>query len=247
MFSLLAVQYAIDRNDSKLADSILKSISPEIKESPLYRNQYGRYLLLTQQYEEALPYLKGAYESEPSFFHLSQVNNAYLGLLKPEEAISYIDKHLEVTPDDALAKMLKADVLMWTKPDEAIEEYKRLLITYPKNAVAMNNVAWLYMQKDDYNMARTYALQAVDLFPKNANFLDTLALTYLKEKDFTTASSLLKVAVENNPSDINVYFNYAESLYGQGKSGDAVATLKRITTTDPKLIEIIRLKIEKYR
>ncbi|AEP30625.1 tetratricopeptide repeat protein [Brumicola nitratireducens] len=246
LFSLFAAQYAIDLGDEAIAKRVLTSISPEVQKSLFYKNQYGRYLLLTKKYDKALPLLIAAYENEPNFFHLSQVNNAYLGMLQSDKAIEAINSHLISFPDDALAKMLKADVLMWTDPDAAIEEYMMLLQKYPKNAVAMNNIAWLSLQKGEISQARNFAQQAVDLFPTNSNFLDTLAQTYLREENYKTAQSLLALALKNNPTDINIFFNYADALYGVGQKENAVRVLKNIRTVDPKLKVEINLRLKKY-
>jgi tetratricopeptide (TPR) repeat protein len=58
--------------------------------------------------------------------------------------------------------------------DQAVKSYRAALRRDPGNGEAMNNLAWVLLQKGDLDHAKSWAEQALSSSPDNADFQDTL-------------------------------------------------------------------------
>ncbi|NTU91230.1 MAG: tetratricopeptide repeat protein [Chlorobiaceae bacterium] len=127
------------------------------------------------------------------------------------------DKHeLLIQANSTLA--MAYDVL--GKKQLSIEAYTRVLQLDPHNALAMNNLAYLYSeQKIQLQKALRLAQNAVMLDPENPVFLDTLGWVNYRLGNFTVARDLLEKAVSTGIEETEI-FSHLGSVYE--KLGDAV-------------------------
>ena len=58
--------------------------------------------------------------------------------------------------------------------DQAAKSYRAALRRNPGNGEAMNNLAWILLQQDDLDQAKSWAEKALAASPDNAHFQDTL-------------------------------------------------------------------------
>lgn len=96
--------------------------------------------------------------------------------------------------------------LLRGKDAEALSVYKEVLRIDEKNAMALNNVAYVESRSDDPRLinlkeARLCATQALAAEPGNANFLETLALIEFKEGKREEATRLIKQAITIDPNE----------------------------------------------
>lgn len=85
----------------------------------------------------------------------------------------------------------------------------------PQNAVALNSMAWLAVERNqDLDAALSWSRKAVDLQPKNATFYDTLGWVYRARGELTRASANLEAAAKLDPTDPVIHYHlgilYAE-------------------------------------
>jgi Flp pilus assembly protein TadD len=100
---------------------------------------------------------------------------------------------------------------------------ERLLKQKPYNAVALNNLAWLYQQKGDDRAANT-ARRAYVLLP-NAQTADTLGWILVTAGDATNGVALLREASTEASSDPRVVYHYAVALKDTGDKNEAIKQL----------------------
>ncbi|MDE6277977.1 MAG: tetratricopeptide repeat protein [Muribaculaceae bacterium] len=121
---------------------------------------------------------------------------------KRDEALALLDS----VPQSALADPKQASSFYSTRGDilyniglrdSAYAEYTRAISADPRNAMAMNNVAY-FMALDSINLslARTYASLAVSEEPENPTFLDTYAWVEFRRRDFAEAKRLIDLALK---------------------------------------------------
>jgi cellulose synthase operon protein C len=106
--------------------------------------------------------------------------------------------------------------------------YRSLLKAQPRNAVVMNNVAWLMAQQRKPG-AVAMAEAALGLAPERATFLNTLALALDTEGQSAKALETQKKAVALSPKEPSLRLQLARFLLKDGRKSDARAELELIT------------------
>lgn len=110
--------------------------------------------------------------------------------------------------------------------DSAYAEYTRAVELNPRNAMAMNNMAY-FMALDSINLplARTYASMAVSEDPENPTYLDTYAWVEFRRRNFVEAKELIDRALaaynDSLESEVDSVFEAADSLL---RTSEAEAT-----------------------
>ena len=112
------------------------------------------------------------------------------------------------------------------RKQDAEEHLQAVLGKRPNNAIALNNLAWVYQAKGD-SRARGLAQRAHFLAPSGETS-DTLGWIMTKEGDAADALPLLKEAVQRRPNDRTVKFHLASALNAVGKPDEAAQALDAI-------------------
>ena len=101
---------------------------------------------------------------------------------------------------------------------EAISRFESVLKQTPRNAQAMNNLAWAYQQEKDPRAVAT-AQQAVALVPDNAGYLDTLGWALVEQGKVAEGLPHLQKAVQLAPDASEFRFHLGSAM---AKNGDKV-------------------------
>jgi tetratricopeptide (TPR) repeat protein len=99
---------------------------------------------------------------------------------------------------------------------EAINHYEKALSFDNRSlaaAIAYNNLAWLYADKNLGNLdkASDYAQRAVTIAPE-ASFFDTLGYAYYKKGQHSLAAEQFNKAIERRPANAGYYLHLARAL-----------------------------------
>lgn len=105
---------------------------------------------------------------------------------------------------------------------EAVAAYEAILRLGPDNAIALNNLAGLYLHAEDAR-ARATAEKALKLAPDNPAIQDTLGWILLGQGHVSESLDLLGKALAKLPKNPGVRFHHATAL---AKSGDKVRARK---------------------
>ncbi len=140
-------------------------------------------------------------------------------------AAGRLEEWLGRFPGDLGAELLLADALMRQDQDRALARYERLSDT--GNAVVLNNLAWLYMERNDPRAVET-ARRALAAAPDNPDVLDTVGWVLLKsDVDVSEAVSLLRRSVQLNPRNASVQYHLGVALRESGDLAGAREALRR--------------------
>ncbi|MBI4861115.1 MAG: tetratricopeptide repeat protein, partial [Candidatus Riflebacteria bacterium] len=131
------------------------------------------------------------------------------------------------------AAALKADVadvhfhlatVYFDKDDfpNASKEFKETIRLQPDNALAKNNLAYLYAEKGvNLDEAMRLVDDALVKLPDNAAFIDTKGWIYYKQKKYDQAVEALKKAIEQMPETSDLHLHLGTVYLTLGKTGDA--------------------------
>jgi putative PEP-CTERM system TPR-repeat lipoprotein len=127
--------------------------------------------------------------------------------------------------DDDLAVLQQlSEILIATERyDDAAVYLEQLLKKKPYDAVALNNLAWIYQKKGD-DRALTTARRAYVLAP-NAQTADTLGWILVTGGDAVNGVALLRQASIEASSDPRVVYHYAVGLKDTGEKNEAIRQL----------------------
>jgi putative PEP-CTERM system TPR-repeat lipoprotein len=103
----------------------------------------------------------------------------------------------------------------------------------PRNALALNNIAWLMVQQGKPGAVKV-AEQANALLPGNAALLDTLATALAAEGKLPDAIETQKLAIARQPNNPTLKLNLARLYIKAGEKAQARAELKELAKLGDK-------------
>ena len=109
--------------------------------------------------------------------------------------------------------------------DQAQTSLEAILKQKPHNAVALNNLAWVYQQRGD-KRAQDLARQAYVLSP-GAQTADTLGWIMTSTGNAATGLALLRQANEQT-TDPRIRYHYAVALKDSGDKDEAIKQLNSV-------------------
>lgn len=136
--------------------------------------------------------------------------------------------YLEQRPLDNTVRAVLAEHFVTTNdPGKSISAYERILSEQPKDAVALNNLAWSYYLVGDPRAIDTARRAHVEL-PGNGAIADTLGWILVENGELEEGERLLRqaVALENGSAEIR--YHLAVALSRLGRSDEARRTLQEI-------------------
>lgn len=137
-------------------------------------------------------------------------------------------------PKDAAFRYYLGDQALGRNDMAAAEShYKAVLEMQPRNALAMNNLAWL-MAKQGKPGAVAMAEQANTLLPDRAPLLDTLATALAADKQLPRAIETQKKAIQRNPQDPGLQLNLARLYIQAGDKPQARTQLQALAQLGDK-------------
>jgi Tfp pilus assembly protein PilF len=107
---------------------------------------------------------------------------------------------------------------------EATKEYEVLIAQQPKNAVALNNLAWLYFEAKDPRAAEL-AERALREAPDNPAILDTVGWIRVQQGQVEQGVQLLRQAAEKAPQVAEIRYHLGAAL---ARSGDMARARKEL-------------------
>ncbi len=115
--------------------------------------------------------------------------------------------------------------------DEAARNYETMLGFDKRSmgaAIAMNNLAWLYADRNIGNLdkATEFARNAINVSPE-ASFYDTLGYAYFKKRQFDVAAEQFAKAISRNPGKAAYHLHLARALRENGETQKARAAYEK--------------------
>ena len=153
---------------------------------------------------------------------------------KSTEADKLAGDWIKDRPKDAGFRFYLGDIAMsQDKLADAEGHYRSVLETQPRNALAMNNVAWLLVKQGKPG-AVAMAQQANELMPGRPPLMDTLATALAADNKLPLAIETQKAAISRNPADPSLKLNLAKLLIKSGEKAYARAELEDLVKLGDK-------------
>lgn len=106
--------------------------------------------------------------------------------------------------------------------NKAIERYNKSLSVNFNYVPAMNNLAYLYSEKQDkLDEALKLAERAKNLVPRDGSITDTLGWVYYKKGDYNKAITFLKEAASLSPDEPTIRYHLGLAYIRNGMKGEA--------------------------
>ena len=139
-------------------------------------------------------------------------------------AIKVLGEWISKNDDPDAMRQLSDLQLNYGRYDEAAVYLEMVLKKKPHDAVALNNLAWVYQQKGD-DRALPMARRAYVLAP-NAQTADTLGWILVTTGNPTSGVALLRQASVEASNDPRVVYHYAVALKDTGSKEEAIRQLQ---------------------
>jgi len=167
--------------------------------------------LARQQPEEAIQHYEAAWQSKPHTFIGTALFALYNRVKDREKAEQFLSDWKTALPEDTQQAMLSAlDQHQKGNIEGAIEAYKLVLAVNSSNVVALNNLAYLYLEQGSA-LAEPTAHKAFKLAPENPSILDTYGWILVKAGRVSEGFTLLEKARSLNPDDSEIAKHLSEA------------------------------------
>lgn len=181
-----------------------------------------------KRWDAAATAYRAALQRRSTADYATRLHHALRMAGKTAEADRVTADWTKANPKDPVYLFYLGDVAMATKDYPAAEaHYRSVLAVQPRNALALNNVAWL-MVKQGKPGAVAMAEQANALLPDRAPLLDTLATALAAEKNVSKAIEMQKRAIILSPQDGSLKLNLARHYIQNGEKPQAKAELEAL-------------------
>lgn len=146
---------------------------------------------------------------------------------RSDEALAIVDAVIASEPGDLGARQLRAGILLAEdRMDEGLQEYEAVLQTAPSNIIALNNLAYLYAERDD-ERAIELAERAHGLDPENASIADTLGMVYVRFGQANRGVDVMQLAQAQAPDSWQINLNLGKALAAAGRTAESRTALTR--------------------
>jgi tetratricopeptide (TPR) repeat protein len=155
---------------------------------------------------------------------------------RTDQAIRQLQELIRLRPDN-IQQVANAHLFIGILEEgrgnipEAVRNYEQML-SYDKRsmaaAIAMNNLAWLYADRDLGNLdkAADHARNAINVSPE-ASFYDTLGYAYYKKKQYEVAIEQFAKAISRNPDKAGYHLHLARAYRDNGETQKARAAYEK--------------------
>jgi putative PEP-CTERM system TPR-repeat lipoprotein len=202
----------------------------------------GRIYLLEEKYAQAVPKLTMLYQVYPSSQNAVYLASAHLNNKDKAEAVKVLEHYLTIDPEQSRIKTMLAGVYLQGDTNKAIVVYEDVVKKDPKNIIAHNNLAWLYLDQGQTEKALEHAQEAFALAPHIVNIVDTYGKVLLKSGDKKAALKYASKASDIvKGKDIDIQLNYIQALIANNQANKANNLLDQTT---PQTDDQIKIKAE---
>jgi tetratricopeptide (TPR) repeat protein len=151
------------------------------------------------------------------------LGNVYEQRQQYDKAADFMQRFSAAEPKNAVAHM-RLGIIAERSQDlqRATSEYQAAINLDSANAIAKNNLAWIYAEhKGDLNVALRLSQEARSLRPEDPSIADTLGWILVKKNLGQSALPYLKECVAKNPEKAVYHFHLGMAYLLAGKKGEA--------------------------
>lgn len=177
-------------------------------------------------------------EAAAAYRKAQSVGNSYSAIIKLHQALSAsgklseadleLNKWLQEHPKDVFVREYFGGVaIRGNNYKLAAEQYQIIVKLQPNSVIALNNLAWCYLQLKDKRAQETIE-QGLRLQPENPALLDTLAMILLDAGQVDKALTYSQRAAELDKNNREIRLNLAEAYLKAGQKAKAKKELEKL-------------------
>lgn len=207
------------------AHAIARQVQKQRAKDPVGFVLEGNLLQIQGKVAQAVGPYEQAFALAQTTPNMIKLHNAMVRAGKSKQADARLAQWQKDRPDDLQLMMYVAELLLSSKQYKpAIAKLEAVVKQAPKNAAALNNLAWAYQQEKDQRALKT-AEQALALAGDSPAILDTLGSMLVEQGDAARGVGYLRKAVGLAPNDADIRYHLAQGL---AKSGDKAGARKEL-------------------
>ncbi len=194
---------------------------------PAARMLKGGLYMSVQRFADAAAAYQAEFDASPSGTLAVATAIALNSAGRPADAQRLLRDWIAREPNDIDAiRSLSALDLQNNRVAEAEKNLGAVLALQPSDPVALNNLAWIYQERND---PRALAMaQKAYLLAPGPQAADTLGWIFTKQGNFKMALLLLTQAARNLSTDPAIFYHLAVALNGAGQKDKAVEVLTQL-------------------
>jgi len=229
-YDLMTMKLSIASSQGKDAEVLtlldtMELSKPNKAEVNVYK---GQYFLSKRENTKAIEQFETAYtKSQDKYKALQLIVKTYMGMSKPEMALSRLQKNLDKNPNDAIANQLIGQIYQSQQKIQNAREKFTLASTAAKEWFPpYSSLASTYIADQDYDRAiQVFESASVNLKDKTPAQLQ-LASIYERQKVFGKAMEVYKSILDTNPANKIAANNYASLMLDHGEESDVSKALE---------------------
>ena len=230
VLQLVKMQLLLNSKQIIPAKNLYKKLAVRNINDALKEGFLGRVLLLEEKYTQAVPKLTKLYEVYPSSQNAVYLAGAYIGNKEESKATKVLEHYLTIDPNENRIKTMLAGIYLENDTNKAITVYEDVVKKQPKNVIAHNNLAWLYLEQDKIDKALIHAKEAFALAPLIPNIADTYGKVLLQSGDNRGGLQYANKAFDlSKGKDIDIQLNYIEALIANSRANEAKDLLDQVS------------------
>jgi putative PEP-CTERM system TPR-repeat lipoprotein len=235
---LIAVSQLFNQQETpleaiKLVQQFLKDKDYSIQLRMVLAHSYylsGQYNLAEKNYHKLLTRVPVKVSYRDSI--IVGLSLVYQAKTQGYKATQLLVNALKEKPNSFLINSSLAEIYMnknqW-KP--AYDIYLSLLNEYPKQAILLNNTAFVASKLSLYDDAKKYGLASLDIINSQPDSLDTLGWIYYQTEEFDKALPLFRKALALDFSKIEIKYHLALTLKALNREKEAFNTLLEVVNS----------------
>ena len=234
---MLMVEIEARRNDPAKADAALRTLAAKHPDRVETAQARGYLALSRGQHATAIASFRAALARQETTANALVLVNAYLASGDAGKAAGFLDGWLKTRPNDAAArKALAESQFRAGQLQGARQNYAKVLVLEPDDAVMLNNYANLLQQLND-PAAQEIAERALTLAPYNPFHADTLGWILVRKGRIEAGLRYLREARLRSPDNAEIRFHLAYALARSGRSNEAREELSAALSGTERIAE----------
>jgi Flp pilus assembly protein TadD len=217
----LAVPLALLLDESGQAIKVYAQMPPD-RQVKTDLAERGRALPFTGEYVK---------QTHRDFF---KFGGAYLWAGYPQQALPYLERVLERTPENARVIVLAGQIYLQAgRNDQAEKYFREALQLDAKSAYAAYGLGTILAKRGRYDEARTLLEQAIRLRPDYADAINDLGAVFIETGKVNDAIAAFEYGTRVAPDEDILYLNLGRTYLRAGQSEKAREVMQRLLDRKP--------------
>ncbi|MCG8324712.1 MAG: PEP-CTERM system TPR-repeat protein PrsT [Thiotrichales bacterium] len=236
---LALINLELRQNRPEAAREALEKFAAAYPDSADLSLSRGDLALYEKNYPQAIEHYRQALTLRETSFVVFRIVNTYLVMNDTDNAHAVMEQWIADHPDDRQVKLVLASrYQQGANIERAIRLYEEVIRDDPSNMIALNNLAWMYLDSDA-GQALQLAERAFQLAPEQPEVMDTFGwILVLQGSQVERGVQLIQAALDKKPDEASIRFHYAYALAKTGNRKRAKDELQKILNENASFPEL---------